>query len=769
MASDLEQLVLSISADTRQIQRALKRLEADTGQATRSIERQFSRMGNSLNTTMVATGRKISRGFLGVLAGGLTMKALQELSDAATRIDNALKIAGLSGEELEKVYNRLRDSATRNAAPIEALVELYGRAALVQKELDISGEELLNFTDKISVALRVSGKSAQESSGALLQLSQALGSGVVRAEEFNSILEGALPIAQAAAAGLKEAGGSVAKLRQLVVDGKVSSEAFFRAFEAGAPTLEEKVADATFTVGQAVGNLSTALIDVAREFNTSTGAGRKFAGGINFAAQAIADFDVSGFIRKIEEAGGALNRFLDDLAKSFANSSYMESFAEWITGTEITVGKPVAIETLQAGKDLADLDRQIKILEDRIAANKEMAIDTSEAETQLNGLIAKANALRFAMANGGVVDEQSTANAINRMVPFNPLPAPTLTPKTVSLDDFDPPGGNRKKNKRSKSTPKTADDRFAESVQAIRDRTTALKAEQEMLGSTFYEQQRREVALDLEQEALKQVREEARKKGDRDWQNAQLSPDQVRAIDEVSEAYARQADELRKAQEAMDLQRDVLKGVFSDFRSALEDGKLDWEDFGNIVLSVLDKIINKIEDDLIDAIFAANNTSGGGSLLGSIFSGIGSLFGGGSSGADPWAGLRLAGGGTVRGPGGPTGDKIPAMLSDGEHVTRAAMAKKYGPLLEAINADRLPHFADGGFVTPQMVMPQVPKLTARSGGGTTVNASYAPTYNVTGSGPEIDRLRSEMARDRQQFKGRVIEAVADARRRNIDA
>lgn len=765
MAQDLEQLVLSISADTRQIQRALKRLEADTGQATKRIERQFSQLGSRLNTTMVAAARKISRGFIGMLAGGLTAKGIQELSDAATRIDNALKVAGLSGKELEKVYSKLRDSAMKNAVPLESMVTLYGRIAQAQDALHVSQDEMVKFTDKIGVALRVSGSSATEASGALLQLSQALGSGIVRAEEYNSINEGARPILQAVAAGLKEAGGDVAKLRNLVMDGKVSSEAFFRAFEAGAPILEEKVASATFTMSQAAGNLGNALVDVAREFNTSTGASERFAGGINSAAQAIADFDVSGFIRKIQEAGGALHTFLNDLA----NSSYMESFAEWITGTQITVGKPVAIETLQAGKDLADLDRQIKILEDRIAANKEMAIDTSEAETQLNGLIAKANALRFAMANGGVVDEQSTANAINRMVPFNPLPAPTLTPKTVSLDDFDPPGGNKKKNKRAKSTPKTADDRFAESVQAIRDRTTALKAEQEMLGSTFYEQQRREVALDLEQEALKQVREEARKKGARDWQNAQLSPDQVRAIDEVSEAYARQADELRKAQEAMDLQRDVLKGVFSDFRSALEDGKLDWEDFGNIVLSVLDKIINKIEDDLIDAIFAANNTSGSGSLLGSIFSGIGSLFGGGSSGADPWAGLRLAGGGTVRGPGGPTGDKIPAMLSDGEHVTRAAMAKKYAPLLEAINADRLPHFVDGGFVTPQVVMPQVPKLTARSGGGTTVNASYSPTYNVTGSGAEIDRLRSEMARDRQQFKGRVIEAVADARRRNIDA
>src|SRR5690606_33276322 len=162
----------------------------------------------------------------------------QQLIDAATRIDNALKVAGLSGQELERVYSRLFESAQSNAAPIESLVTLYGRLAIVQNELGVSSNEMLNFTNSVAMALRVAGTDAQSASGALLQLSQAMGSGIVRAEEFNSILEGALPIAQAAAAGIEEAGGSVAKLRQLVVDGKVSSEAFFRGFEAGAYILE---------------------------------------------------------------------------------------------------------------------------------------------------------------------------------------------------------------------------------------------------------------------------------------------------------------------------------------------------------------------------------------------------------------------------------------------------------------------------------------------------------------------------------------------------
>src|SRR5690606_17610893 len=145
-------------------------------------------LGKKVNGTFAGLGR----GMLGTLAAAFSLREAQKFIDTATRIDNALKVAGLSGEQLTKVYDALFVSAQKNAAPLEALVQLYGRASLVQKELGVSTEQLLKFTDNVAVALRVSGKSAAESSGALLQLSQALGSGVVRAEEFNSMLEGAL-------------------------------------------------------------------------------------------------------------------------------------------------------------------------------------------------------------------------------------------------------------------------------------------------------------------------------------------------------------------------------------------------------------------------------------------------------------------------------------------------------------------------------------------------------------------------------------------------
>ena len=61
--------------------------------------------------------------------------------------------------------------------------------------------------------------------------------------------------------------------------------------------------------------------------------------------------------------------------------------------------------------------------------------------------------------------------------------------------------------------------------------------------------------------------------------------------------------------------------------------------------------------------------------------------------------INKAAGGLVLGPGGPTVDSIPAMLSNGEYVVRASAARMYMPLLDRINAMGLPRFANGGAVS----------------------------------------------------------------------
>lgn len=126
----------------------------------------------------------------------------------------------------------------------------------------------------------------------------------------------------------------------------------------------------------------------------------------------------------------------------------------------------------------------------------------------------------------------------------------------------------------------------------------------------------------------------------------------------------------------------VANTALSGLANALADGKLEAGELLQILISVVQQLLT------MPAIGGAGAGGGLGGLFSSIF---GSLFGAKDGGHV----LALAGGGKVRGPGGPRGDKILARLSDGEHVTNARSAKKYRALLDAINSDSLPGYADG--------------------------------------------------------------------------
>src|SRR5690606_17371039 len=106
----------------------------------RQIESRFQRMNKTLNTSFAG----LSRVMAGAFAGAATIRGAKQLLDSATSIDNALKVAGLSGQELERVYAQLFASASRNAAPLETLVTLYSRLAMSQKELGVTTAEMVS-------------------------------------------------------------------------------------------------------------------------------------------------------------------------------------------------------------------------------------------------------------------------------------------------------------------------------------------------------------------------------------------------------------------------------------------------------------------------------------------------------------------------------------------------------------------------------------------------------------------------------------------------
>jgi tape measure domain-containing protein len=660
MPDDSERLVVLLEARLTDFERNMMKaagisrtqfnaIKNNSRSATRQMEADMVRSTTRINQALASTSSKIGafgKSFAVAFGAGLSFRGAQELLDASTKIQNALKVTGLSGEALTKVYDALFASAKKNAAPFETLVELYSRAALQQKELGISTAQLLDFTDKVALALRVQGTDAATASGALLQLSQALGSGVVHAQEFNSILEGVPTIAQAAAAGIKEAGGSVAKLRTLVVNGKVSSAAFFAGFEAGAHILEDRVAGAAFTVGQAFGNLHTVLIDIATKFNDGTDASQKLADFLN----------------------GPLSNALQEIGTIFSKV------------TNGPIGQFVGL----VNKATDELLR------------------AAEAFGKATGL-SKIGEAAGAKPYSEVVDGGKSGSGALELTVSKPAPK-----KPVSLADYPTTGTGTGKGAGAR---KNAYERETAQISA---RTKAIEA-----------QTAAQAGLDPLVDDFGATLETARAK--QDLLNAaqqagiKITPAMAGQIDDLAAKYgdayaaaqklAKSQDDIRQAaEENLDAARGVVKGVIDDFRQ----GKSAAE----VLANAIGKLADRIEDQLLDAIFKVNNaSSSGGGIFGSILSGIGSLFGGGGGGLSDFAQVAISGsnglfadgtantGGNRGEPRGivhgqeaviplPSGGRVPVMVQGGGggghavdvHVTVGVKVDKEGNLLPFVDS-----------------------------------------------------------------------------------
>jgi tape measure domain-containing protein len=713
MAIESEKLLIQLEARIRDFEknfaraartsdRDLGRIEKRVKLATSRIEAGFGRMG---------------AGLVAGLASGLSLRAAQQLIDSSTRITNSLKVAGLAGQDLEKVYKSLFDSAQRNAAPLESLVELYGRIALVQGELGASTEELLGFTDSVSLALRVAGTDAGAASGALMQLGQAMGGGIVRAEEFNSIMEGAQPIAQAVAAGLDEAGGSVAKLRQLVVDGKISSEAFFRAFEAGSVTLRDKVATSETTISSSFVRLQNVLIDTAGKFNSTSGAGQRFAQMLDNLGTSITNLVNSpAFDNALNDLGDAIG---ETFAKDMADIQRIIGLIEGLAAKFDTLGDSVTdaeLELAQAEQAVANLatntrgqfgevDAAFQDLIEQILKGKGTAESAAAAiealgqanpdfanlQASISGVVSHFIALRdaaraahAAASNTDAIGEGATWSE------FSGTFKPATPVKPITLSDY-PIAPGAGSGSGSGSGGSGGGGRAGSATQerdAIVELITELQRELDLIGAS---------------EVERRIDAELRRAG----ANAtDQQKDSIRNLVTEIDSQTAAMERLEQAQEnAKGIAKDFLGGIIGDLRN----GSSAVEALSNAFGRLADRLIDMALDQAINALISSFMGGGTGGGLLSIL--------GLSNGGEV---QHLASGGPVRGTGTARSDSVPAMLSQGEFVINSAATAKNRALLEAINSGQVGRFADGGMVGSKSIA-----QASRSGAVT-----IAPTISI---------------------------------------
>lgn len=261
-----------VAAYTQDFERGMGR----SSQAVRAHEAQIRASSGAISSLL--------KGMAAGLAAGFSISAITNMADAYTSLQNRLKAAGLEGRNLAQVEDALFDAANRNGIAVDSVAQLYQRASLSQKALGASQEQLISLTNGVTAALRVQGVSAQEASGPLLQLGQALGAGTVRAEELNSLLEGTPILLQAAAKGSDRFKGDMNALTRAVRDGKVSSQELFQALLKGLPEIERRAASLPKTVGQALQTLNNEIGRYVGQTDKSLSASQRLAQGIEALA-----------------------------------------------------------------------------------------------------------------------------------------------------------------------------------------------------------------------------------------------------------------------------------------------------------------------------------------------------------------------------------------------------------------------------------------------------------------------------------------------------
>lgn len=121
--------------------------------------------------------------------------------------------------------------------------------------------------------------------------------------------------------------------------------------------------------------------------------------------------------------------------------------------------------------------------------------------------------------------------------------------------------------------------------------------------------------------------------------------------------------------------------------------------------------------------------------------------------------LEFADGGVVSGSGHGTSDSIPAMLSNGEFVVKAAATKRFAPLLHAINTGNIGRFAAGGMVG------SVPSIATITPTGNSSASSSQSTFNINVTGNISQQTRSEIQRMIPQIARGTDKHRAEVRQR----
>lgn len=274
---------------------ASERAKQKTESAFSGIESK-ARGANEELHKMDSTLTGLKNKFVGALAFlGVTLSLgnIIRMVDEWKVVNGQVALTTKNQQESLMVQKELYRMAIDTRQAYASTATLYASVARNSSELGKSAEDVLGFTEDVSRAMMIGGGSAASQQAALIQLGQALGSGVLRGDELNSIMEQAPRLAKAIAEGM---GTTIGQLRVLGKEGKLTAIDVFDAIRKSSEKLKREMGKIPWTVNQAGVRVSNALGNLFSKLEKKTGVVSSIAKGFASIGDYIDNIDIDNFV-----------------------------------------------------------------------------------------------------------------------------------------------------------------------------------------------------------------------------------------------------------------------------------------------------------------------------------------------------------------------------------------------------------------------------------------------------------------------------------------
>lgn len=473
-------------------------------------------------------------------------KAFLEVADNVTQLQSRIARLSSGADEAKVTFSALAQIASNTGASLQNTQSLWEKLTSSLKGTGATNSQILFLTDTLQKIGRVGGSSAEEMATALRQFGQSIDGGVVRAEEFNSVVESMPELARQMAAGL---GLSTGQLRQAMLDGKITAEAALNAIAKQSAVVNQEFNKLPRTMEQASNSLTVSLSLLVGKMNEATGASTTMV--------AIID-SISAAIDRLSGRTETAAQKIADLTSTAEMYSKRARTWSWL-GLDgwSQQNKALSVLSTKAATLVGDLSAVGKASED--AANSQKGFGGVNAANPKQDNLIKISERRLALAK---LEGEARARL---QAQYDAADAGVTDPKRIkALQDeyaetYRVTEARKESDKAGKQSASTAD--------SIAQKLESLRQESELAADSTEGLTREQQLLRAEQSLGAHATDEQKKKA-RDYKAAAL--DAAAAAKGVSEALRAMPEQAENKSYAESMQ---------NLKAALNAGKIDLQEY----------------------------------------------------------------------------------------------------------------------------------------------------------------------------------------------